>query len=85
MLSHAMAMQEVERYTFWAPGQAPSYFYGSQRWMELRTDAERILGSAFDRQSYHDFALAQGILSPSLMRQAVMEEYIAPRVAKPAP
>ncbi|HEY5610202.1 MAG TPA: DUF885 domain-containing protein [Thermoanaerobaculia bacterium] len=85
VLSHAMAMQEVERYTFWAPGQAPSYFYGSQRWMELRTDAERILGRAFDRQSYHDFALAQGILSPSLMRQAVMEEYIAPRMAKPAP
>ncbi len=24
VLSHAMALQEVERYTFWAPGQAPS-------------------------------------------------------------
>ena len=34
-------LQEVERYTFWAPGQAPSYFVGYRRLMELRTDVER--------------------------------------------
>jgi hypothetical protein len=81
VLSHGMALQEVERYTFRAPGQAPSYFVGYSRLMELRTDAERMLGKNFDRQSYHDFILAQGLLPPSLLREAVMNDYIKPRLA----
>ena len=80
VLSHPMAMQEVERYTFWAPGQATAYFCGYTRLMELRTDAERLLGDAFDRQAFHDFILAQGLLPPSLLRKAVMEEFVGPRV-----
>jgi len=81
VLSHGMALQEVERYTFRAPGQAPSYFVGYSRLMELRTDAERMLGKSFDRRSYHDFILAQGLLPPSLLREAVMNDYIKPRLA----
>ena len=80
VLSHAMATQEVERYTFWAPGQAPSYVVGYSRLMELRTDAERILGKNFDRQSYHDFILSQGLVPPALLREAVMNEYVKSRV-----
>jgi uncharacterized protein (DUF885 family) len=76
VLSKGMALQEVERYTFRAPGQATSYFVGYVRLMELRTDAERMLGKHFDRRSYHDFILAQGLLSPALLRQAVMNEYV---------
>jgi hypothetical protein len=76
VFSHAMAMQEVERYSFWAPGQAPAYFVGYSRLMELRTDVERLLGDRFDRQAYHDFILAQGLLSPTLLRKAVMEEFV---------
>jgi uncharacterized protein (DUF885 family) len=82
VLSHAMATQEVERYTFWAPGQAPSYFVGYSRLMELRTDVERLLGKSFDRQSYHDFLLAQGLVPPALLREAVMNSYIKPRTAQ---
>lgn len=74
VLSHAMALQEVERYTFRGPGQAPSYYVGYSRLVEMRTDAERMLGKRFDLLSYHDFILAQGLLSPSLLRKAVMEE-----------
>jgi hypothetical protein len=73
VLSPAMALQEVERYTFMAPGQAPSYFCGYSRLMELRTDAERLMGDRFDRKAFHDFVLAQGLLPPSLLRQAVMD------------
>jgi hypothetical protein len=73
VLSPAMALQEVERYTFMAPGQAPSYFCGYSRLMELRTDVERMLGDRFDRKAFHDFVLAQGLLPPSLLRKAVME------------
>jgi len=80
VLSHAMASQEVERYTFRSPAQATAYFCGYTRLTELRADAERLLGDAFDRQAYHDFILAQGLLPPSLLRKAVLEEFVGPRV-----
>jgi uncharacterized protein (DUF885 family) len=76
VLSPAMAQQEIERYTFRFPGQATSYFVGYSRLMEMRTDAERVLGDRFDRRKYHDFVLAQGILPPALLRQAVMEGFV---------
>lgn len=81
VLSEAMTLQEVERYTFRAPGQATAYFCGYARLMELRTDAERILGPRFDRTQFHDFILAQGLLPPALLRKAVMEELVARRKA----
>jgi len=77
VLSEGMARQEIERYMFKAPGQATSYFCGYQRLMELRTDVERLLAERFDRRAYHDFILAQGLLPPRLLRQAVMEEFVA--------
>ncbi len=80
LFSHAMAKQEVERYTFWAPGQAPSYFVGYARLLELRMDVERLMGKQFEPQSYHDFILAQGLVSPALLRDAVLKEYVAPRM-----
>ena len=83
VLSEAMTLQEVERYTFWAPGQAPSYFCGYQRLMELRADAERMLGSRFDRQKFNDFILAQGMLSPTLLRRAVLDDFIPSQKAGP--
>ncbi|HYO16663.1 MAG TPA: DUF885 domain-containing protein [Thermoanaerobaculia bacterium] len=75
-LSEGMALQEVQRYTFRSPGQATAYFAGYTRLMELRAEVERILGPKFDRRKYHDFVLAQGLLPPALLRQAVMEEFI---------
>ncbi|HYN21564.1 MAG TPA: DUF885 domain-containing protein, partial [Thermoanaerobaculia bacterium] len=79
-LSEGMALQEVQRYTFLAPGQATSYFCGYTRLMELRSEVERILGPKFDRQKYHDFVLAQGILPPTLLRKAVLEEFVPAQV-----
>lgn len=76
VLSEAMAQQEVERYTFRSPGQAPSYFCGYQRLMELRTDVELAQGDAFDKKAFHDFVLAQGALPPKLLRKAVMERFV---------
>ena len=81
VVSHAMANQEVERYTFRAPGQAPSYFVGYARLMELRTDAERMLGKNFDRQGFHDFILSQGLVPPALLREAVMTQYVKTHAA----
>jgi uncharacterized protein (DUF885 family) len=76
VVSEAMALQEVERYTFRAPGQATSYFCGYQRLMELRTEVERALAGRFVRGRYHDFLLSQGLLPPRLLARAVREEFL---------
>ncbi len=77
--SHAFAEEEVERYTYRAPGQANSYFYGYTKLIDLREDTEKALsakGVKFDQKKFHDFILAQGLLPPKLMRQAVMEQFV---------
>ena len=76
VLSEAMANQEVERYTFRAPGQATSYFYGYTRLMELRAEVQKATGAKFDQQRFHDFILSQGLLPPGLLRKAVLEEFV---------
>ncbi len=75
-LSDAMALQEVERYTFRSPGQATAYFCGYQRLMEMRTEVERTLGPAFNRQRFNDFIIAQGLLPPKLLKKALFEEFV---------
>jgi hypothetical protein len=74
-LSHAFAKSEVERYTFRAPGQATSYFYGYTRLLELRKEIEGKLAARFDAQRFHDFVLSQGLLPPDLLREAAMTEF----------
>jgi uncharacterized protein (DUF885 family) len=78
-LSEGMATQEMQRYTFRAPGQATSYFYGYQRLMETRQAAEVALRTKFDRKAFNDFVLAQGLVPPALLRKAVMEEFVPAR------
>jgi Bacterial protein of unknown function (DUF885) len=74
--SHAFAQEEVERYTYRAPGQANSYFYGYTKLIALRKDTEAALGTKFNQKKFHDFILAQGLLPPDLMRKAVMEDFV---------
>jgi hypothetical protein len=76
VLSHAFATEEVERFTYRSPGQANSYFYGYTKLLQLRKDTEAALGAKFDQKKFHDFLLAQGLLPPELMRQAVMEDFV---------
>jgi uncharacterized protein (DUF885 family) len=76
VLSHAFATEEVERFTYRAPGQANSYFYGYTKLLQLRKDTEAALGPKFDQKRYHDFLLAQGLLPPELLRKAVMEDFV---------
>jgi uncharacterized protein (DUF885 family) len=76
MLSHAFAKEEVERFTYRAPGQANSYFYGYTRLLALRKETEAALGARFDQQKFHDFILSQGLLPPDLMRAAVLSDFV---------
>lgn len=75
--SPAFADEEVERYTYRAPGQANSYFYGYTKLLALRKDSEKALGPKFNQKSFHDFILAQGLLPPDLLREAVMKDFVA--------
>jgi hypothetical protein len=72
--SEVFANSEVERYTFRAPGQATSYFYGYTRLMDLRRDLEAKLGSKFDLGRFDDWVIAQGMLPPRLLREAAMRD-----------
>jgi hypothetical protein len=82
VLSHAFAEEEVERFTYRSPGQANSYFYGYTKLLALRKDTEATLGAKFDQKKYHDFILAQGLLPPDLLRDAVMNELVPELRAK---
>jgi len=82
-LSKAMARQELDRYTFNAPGQAGSYFYGYARILELRAETELALGDKFDRLAFNNFLLDQGMLPPDLQAKAVREQFVPAQKAKP--
>jgi uncharacterized protein (DUF885 family) len=59
-----------------APGQATSYFFGYSKLETLRAKTELAMGERFNTQAYHDFIVAQGLLPPELLEQAVMQDYV---------
>jgi uncharacterized protein (DUF885 family) len=75
-LSPPFAEEEVERFTYRAPGQANSYFYGFTKLIALRTDTTAALGPHMDLKKFHDFILAQGLLPPDLLRETVISDFI---------
>jgi uncharacterized protein (DUF885 family) len=83
--SPAFTEEEIERFTYRAPGQAISYFYGFTKLIALRKDAEAALGPKFNQLKFHDFILAQGLLPPDLMRKAVMVHFIPSQQTAGAP
>ncbi|MEA2720720.1 MAG: hypothetical protein QOJ39_2584 [Candidatus Eremiobacteraeota bacterium] len=74
--SAPFARSEVERYTFRAPGQATSYFYGYLKLTALRAETEAALGVRFDQRAFHDFILDQGLVPPDALRAALLERFI---------
>jgi uncharacterized protein (DUF885 family) len=84
VLSPAFTEEEIERFTYRAPGQAISYFYGYTKLIALRKDTEAALGAKFDQKKFHDFILRQGLLPPDLMRKAVMEDFVPSQLAPTA-
>ncbi|WP_426662050.1 DUF885 domain-containing protein [Rhodanobacter aciditrophus] len=75
-LSEAFAREELDRFMFRSPGQATAYFYGYSRILDLRAHAEIALGDRFDLQQFNDFLLAQGLLPPDQMAEAVDRQFI---------
>jgi hypothetical protein len=80
VLSHAFATEEIERFTLESPGQAVSYFYGYTQLLALRKETEAALGTKFNQRKFHDFILGQGLLPPSLLRKAVLEDFVPSQI-----
>jgi hypothetical protein len=76
VLSEPFAQSEVDRYSYRSPGQATAYYYGYVKLRALKMLAEIELGPRFDLQAFNDFIIAQGILPPELMKEAVLRDFI---------
>jgi uncharacterized protein (DUF885 family) len=48
----------------------------------LRAQTELYLRDAFDQRAFHDFVLAQGILPPDILMDAVMNEFVPSQRAR---
>ncbi|MBU1050066.1 DUF885 domain-containing protein [Candidatus Bipolaricaulota bacterium] len=70
-LDEAYARQEIERYAV-NPGQATAYKIGMLKILELRDQAERELGEAFDLPAFH-----QAILEESDVPLVLLEELVS--------
>ena len=75
-IGESWAQNEVERYTYRMPGQATAYYYGYGKMQALRAQTELALQGHFDQQAFHDFVLAQGMLPPDILKEAVMKEFV---------
>lgn len=53
-----------------------SCFYGYQRLMGTRQTAEVALRKKFVRKAFNDFVLSQGLVPPTVLHKAVMEEFV---------
>ena len=75
-VGESWAQNEIERYTYRIPGQATAYYYGYRKMQALRALTELRLLDDFDQRAFHDFVLAQGILPPDILRDAVINEFV---------
>jgi len=71
---------EVDRYIAW-PGQAIAYKTGQMKIRELRTEAERELGSRFDVRAFHDVVLGSGSVPLTVLAENV-RQWIAAEKAR---
>lgn len=62
---------EIDRYISW-PGQALSYKIGELKIRELRTLAEKELGTKFDVRTFHEIILSQGTVTLSILENRIL-------------
>ena len=62
---------ETDRYISW-PGQALSYKIGELKIRELRSIAEKELGSDFDIRDFHEIILSEGTVTLAILESRVL-------------
>jgi uncharacterized protein (DUF885 family) len=62
---------ELDRYLGW-PGQAPAYKIGERLWLQLRDEARRRDGDAFELKAFHRRALDIGSVGLDVLHDAVL-------------
>ena len=70
-MDDAFVRFEVNRYLGW-PGQAPSYKIGQRIWEQLRDEAQRREGAAFDLRAFHARALDLGGVGLDTLRAELL-------------
>ncbi|MBK6514045.1 MAG: DUF885 domain-containing protein [Polyangiaceae bacterium] len=70
------AKSEATRYLGW-PGQAISYKVGERVMLELRQEARRALGDAFDLRAFHEVVLGSGSVGLAHLQQLVRASFSA--------
>ena len=78
VLDDENAQTEIDRYTFMIPAQATAYYYGYEQLQSLRAQTELSLKDRFNQRDYHDFLLAQGLLPPEVLINAVEQNFVQP-------
>jgi uncharacterized protein (DUF885 family) len=81
-VGESWAQNEIERYTYRIPGQATAYYYGYSKMQALRAQTELRLRDRFDQRAFHDFVLAQGILPPDLLKEAVINTFVPAQLGR---
>ncbi|GAB6855139.1 DUF885 domain-containing protein [Asaia astilbis] len=71
-LAEKNIQNETNRYISW-PGQALGYKIGELTILDLRHQAEKALGTAFDERRFHDLVLDEGAMPLALLRQRVKD------------
>lgn len=66
----ASIISEIERYMAW-PGQALSYKIGQLKIIELRSRAQKAIGSGFDIRDFHDIVLESGCLPLNVLERKI--------------
>ncbi len=64
--------REIERYVVW-PGQATAYKTGQLAILDMRAEAEGILGEAFDLKQFHEVVLMNGGMPLGVLRETVRD------------